>query len=448
LRALTFKQGIYLDENKSLTSGKALQQASRPELVVIPMVQHIGTPCKPLVKKGDHVDLGQKIGDIDSFISAPIHASVSGTVKEIRTVLTPEGKLCEAVVIESDGEDHLAEGVSPKGDLEELGREEIIEIIREAGIVGMGGAMFPTHAKLSIPEGKKAEYLILNGSECEPFLTGDYRLMLERSEDIIYGLKALMKAIGAEKGIIGIEDNKADAIETMQKALTGEKDIEIKKLVTKYPQGGERMLIKAILNREVPANGLPIDVGVIVNNIATAVAVAEAIKKGMPLIERSITITGHGVNEPVNLVFRIGTPIEELLAQAGGLKADAAKVIMGGPMTGCAQADLQVAATKGTTGIVVLTENEVEEFDPQPCIRCARCVDACPEFLMPLNLANYAEHGMVESLEKYQVLSCIECGICSYVCPARRPLLHNIRIGKAEVMAKNASSSRGEINEE
>ncbi|MFI5359194.1 MAG: electron transport complex subunit RsxC [Halanaerobiales bacterium] len=443
MRALTFKQGIYLEENKSLTSDKPLKKANRPAQVIIPMQQHIGVPCKPLVKRGDHVEMGEKIGDIDGFISAPIHSSVSGTVKEIRTVLTPEGKLCEAVVIEADPEDRLAEGISVKGDLEDLNPDEIIDIIREAGIVGMGGATFPTHAKLRIPEGKKAEYLIINGAECEPFLTGDYRLMLERPEDIVYGMKALMKAIGAEKGIIGIEDNKADAIETLQRAIDGENNIEIKKLITKYPQGGERMLIKAILNREVPAKGLPIDVGVIVNNIATAVAVADAIKKGMPLIERSVTISGPGVNEPVNLIFRIGTPIEELLAEAGGLTADAAKVIIGGPMTGCAQPHLEISATKGTTGIIVLTENEVEAFDPQPCIRCARCVDACPELLMPLNLARYAEHGMLEQLEKYQVLSCIECGICSYVCPARRPLLHNIRIGKAEVMAKNASSKQG-----
>lgn len=443
LRALTFKQGIYLEENKTLTSDKPLKKASRPAQVIIPLLQHIGVPCKALVKRGDHVDLGQKIGDADDCLYAPIHSSVSGTVKEIRTVLTPEGKLCEAVVIEADPEDKLAEGISGKGDLEAISPEEIINIIREAGIVGMGGAMFPTHAKLSIPEGKKAEYLILNGAECEPFLTGDYRLMLERPEDVVYGMKALMKAVGAAKGIIGIEDNKVDAIEALQEVIAGESNIEIKKLLTKYPQGGERMLIKAVLNREVPVNGLPIDVGVIVNNIATAVAVADAIKKGMPLIERSVTVSGPGVNEPVNLIFRIGTPIEDLLADAGGMTADAAKVIMGGPMTGCTQPNLDISATKGTTGIIVLTKNQVEDFDPQPCIRCARCVDACPEFLMPLNLANYAEHGMLEQLEKYNVLSCIECGICSYVCPARRPLLHNIRIGKAEVIAKNVSSKQG-----
>ncbi|MFW6306940.1 MAG: RnfABCDGE type electron transport complex subunit C, partial [Bacillota bacterium] len=317
--ALTFKQGIHPDYNKNLTSDKPFKQAKIPEIVTIPMQQHIGAPCKPLVKKGDHVDIGQKIGESDSFVSAPIHASVSGTVKEIKKVLTAIGKQTDAVVIEADGKDTIAEGINSPGTLEELSSEEIRNIVREAGIVGMGGAMFPTHVKLSIPEGKKVEYLILNGSECEPYLTVDHRMMLERPEDVVYGMKVLMKAIGVSKGIIGIEENKPDAIRIMKKVVASENSIEIKELVTKYPQGGEKMLIKAILDRTVPAGGLPLDVGIVVNNITTAVAVSDAVKKGMPLIERTVSVTGRGVQNPVNLIYRIGTSIEALIAEAGGL---------------------------------------------------------------------------------------------------------------------------------
>jgi len=438
--ALTFKQGIHPDYNKSLSSDKPFKKVKRPNIVTIPMQQHIGAPCKPLVKKGDHVDMGQKIGASDSFVSAPIHASVSGTVKEIKKVLTAIGKQTDAIVIEADKEDQLAEGISSPGKLEDLSSKEIRNIVKEAGIVGMGGAMFPTHVKLSIPEGKKVEYLILNGAECEPYLTVDHRMMLERPDDIVYGMKALMKAIAVDKGFIGVEENKPDAIKSMQKAVSSEEGIEIKVLETKYPQGGEKMLIKAILNRVVPAGGLPLDVGVVVNNITTAVAVSDTLQKGMPLIERTITVTGRGVNNPVNLIYRIGVSIEELIAEAGGLTDDAGKVILGGPMTGFAQPSLNIAAVKGTSGVVVLSKDEVGSFEPQPCIKCARCVDVCPQFLMPVNLSKYASHDMLEELEDYQVLNCIECGSCSFICPAKRPLMQYIKIGKAEVIAKKRKS--------
>lgn len=438
--ALTFKQGIHPDYNKDLTSDKPFKKAKRPGLVTIPMQQHIGAPCKPLVKKGDHVDMGQKIGDVDSFVSAPIHASVSGTVKEIKKVLTPIGRQADAVVIEVDEEDRLAEGISTSGSLEGLSAEEIKRIVREAGIVGMGGAMFPTHVKLAIPEGKKVEYLILNGAECEPYLTVDHRMMLERPDDIVYGMKALMKAINVDKGFIGIEENKLDAVKKMEQAAASVKGIEVKVLETKYPQGGEKMLIKAILDRVVPAGGLPLDVGVVVNNITTAAAVSDAVKKGMPLIERTVSVTGRGVKEPINLVYRIGTSIEDLIAEAGGLTDDAAKVILGGPMTGFAQPTLNIAAVKGTSGVLVLTKDEVASFDPQPCIKCARCVDVCPQYLMPVNLSKYASRGMLEELENYQVLNCIECGSCSFICPAKRPLMQYIKIGKTEVIVNKRKS--------
>ncbi|MTI58724.1 MAG: electron transport complex subunit RsxC [Firmicutes bacterium] len=433
---LTFKQGIHPEYNKQLSKDKPFKKAKRPEIVTIPLQQHIGAPCKPLVKKGDHVDLGQKIGDSDSFVSAPVHASVSGEIKEIKKVMTPVGKKADAIVIEADEEDLLAEGIKPRGELAELGPADIKDIVREAGIVGMGGAMFPTHVKLAVPDGKEVEYIILNGAECEPYLTVDHRMMIERPGDIVFGLKALMKATGAKNGIIGIEENKPEAIEVMQQAVLSEEGLEVKVLATKYPQGGEKMLIKAILDREVPVGGLPLDVGVVVNNISTAVAVRDAIKEGMPLVERSVTVTGRGIKEPINLIYRIGTLVSELIAEAGGFVGKPGKVILGGPMTGFAQTVIDLPAVKGTSGVLVLPEDEVADFEPAPCIKCARCVDVCPQFLMPVNLANYTEHEMFEELEKYQILNCIECGSCSFICPAKRPLMQYIKMGKAEVIAR------------
>jgi len=433
---LTFKQGIHPEYNKELTKDKPLKNAKRPEEVIIPIKQHIGAPLKALVKKGDQVDLGQKIADGDSFVCAPIHASVSGTVKDIRKVTDPGGNTVDAVVIEAAEEDTLNSGLDKHESLDELEAGEIRNIIREAGIVGMGGAMFPTHVKVSVPDDKNVDYVILNGAECEPYLTVDHRVMVERPKSIIFGLKALMKASGAPKGIIGIEENKPEAIESMQDAAKNDDNIEVQALETKYPQGGEKMLIEALISREVPAGGLPLDVGVVVNNTSTAAAVADAIRDGKPLYERSISITGRGINSPQNLIYRIGTSIAELVEQAGGLKDSAAKVITGGPMMGAAQKHLNIPTVKGTSGILVLVKDEVEDFEPSPCINCARCVDACPMFLMPTQLVNYAKHDMVEELEEWQVLSCIECGSCSFVCPAKIPLVHHLRLGKAQVMAK------------
>lgn len=436
MKALTFKQGIHPKYNKELTKDKPLKIAKRPEEVIIPIKQHIGAPLKALVKKGDQVDLGQKIADGDSFVCAPIHASVSGTVKEIRKVTDPGGNIVDAVVIEAAEEDTLNSGLEKHENLDGLDAEEIRNIVREAGIVGMGGAMFPTHVKISIPDDKNVDYVILNGAECEPYLTVDHRVMVERPESIVFGLKALMKAAGAPKGIIGIEDNKPEAIESMRDAAKNDDNIEIQALETKYPQGGEKMLIEALISREVPAGGLPLDVGVVVNNTSTAAAVADAIRDAKPLYERSISITGRGINSPQNLIFRVGTSIGELIEQAGGLKENAAKVITGGPMMGAAQKSLDIPAVKGTSGILVLVKDEVEDFEPSPCINCAKCVDACPMFLMPTQLVDFAKHDMVEELEDWQVLSCIECGSCSFVCPAKIPLVHHLRLGKAQVMAK------------
>ncbi|MCC3144213.1 electron transport complex subunit RsxC [Halanaerobium sp. Z-7514] len=438
MKALTFKQGIHPSYNKELTKDKPLKNAKRPEEVLIPIKQHIGAPLDLLVKKGDQVDLGQKIADSESFVCAPIHASVSGKVKEIRKVTDPGGNTVDAVVIEASAEEDekLVSNLEKHQNLDNLSPDDIRKIVREAGIVGLGGAMFPSHVKLAVPEDKNVEYVILNGAECEPYLTVDHRVMVERPNAIVFGLKALMKAVNAEKGLIGIEDNKMEAVESMQDAVADETNIEVKLVETKYPQGGEKMLIEALLEREVPVGGLPLDIEVVVNNTSTAAAVADAIREGKPLIERSISITGRGIESPCNLIFRIGTKLADLVEQAGGLKENAAKVIAGGPMMGAAQKNLDVPAVKGTSGLLVMLADEVEDFDPDPCINCAKCVDHCPMYLMPTTLIKYAKNNMVEKLEEYQILNCIECGSCSYVCPSKIPLVHYLRLGKSQAMAK------------
>ncbi len=436
MKVKTFKQGIHPAYNKALTAKKALEKLDEPTIVVIPMRQHIGAPCEPLVQVGDQVKVGQKIGDSQSFVSAPIHASISGVVKSIKEVEVGAGGKSLAVVIESDGQNIVHEDVKSKGDLSSLSSDEIRKIVREAGIVGMGGASFPTHVKLAIPEGKTVDNVILNAAECEPYLTVDHRIMVEQPEEVVFGLKVLMKAVGVNKGYIGIEDNKQDAIDAMSKATEGESEIEVVALETKYPQGGEKMLITAITGREVPSGGLPADAGCVVNNVTTAVAVARAIKTGMPLIERTVTITGHGIKEPKNVVAKVGTSVAELIEYAGGFNGTPGKVILGGPMMGPAVHNIDVPVLKGTSGVLVLSQDEVEDFEPVACIRCARCVDVCPVFLMPITLANYSQHHMYAEMDKYNVLDCIECGSCSYICPAKRPLLHYIRLGKAEVLAE------------
>lgn len=436
---LTFKQGIHPSYHKEQTKNKEIIESERPEVVYIPLQQHIGAPLKPLVKRGDQVERGQKIADTDSFVAAPVHASVSGVVKGIEKVNDSGGGRVEAIKIEVSEEDNDNFMEPLTADPENLDPDVIRERIRESGIAGMGGAMFPTHVKLAVPEGKEVEYIILNGAECEPYLTVDHRMMIENGHEIIEGLKLLMKATGAKKGLIGIEDNKPDAIRTLKSLAADESNIEVKETETKYPQGGEKMLIKALLNREVPIGGLPLDVGVVVNNTSTAAVVYEAVKLGKPLIERPLTITGSGITKPMNIKVKIGTPINEIIEQAGGFNGEVGKVILGGPMMGKAQPSLDVPVVKGTSGILLLQKHEVENYSPSPCINCARCVDVCPTNLVPTTIAKLAELEKLDRLEEMQVMNCIECGSCSYICPARRPLVHNIRIGKAEVAARNKS---------
>ncbi len=433
----TFVGGIHPSYFKETTAGMPITPAGPPSRVVIPLHQNIGAPCDPVVEVGDEVKVGQKIGEPKGFVSAPIHASVSGKVTQIEPFNHPLGNPVNAVIIESDGQDTpFEEGMKPGKTLEELTPKELAEIAKEAGLVGLGGASFPTHVKLVPPADVTIDTLIINGAECEPFLTADHRIMLERAEDMVYGTKAFMKALGATKGIIGIEDNKPDAIEAVKRAIAesgGDYNLEVHGLHTKYPQGAEKMLIKATTGREVPPGALPMAVNVVNQNVGTAVAMAEAIKMGKPLYERVVTITGPGVREHANLMVRVGTLVKDLIEQCGGLTDDARKLILGGPMMGMAQPTDEVPVTKGTSGILVLTERFVQEYPIDACIKCGKCMDACPMNLLPNFIGAASEKNDMGLAEKYGAMDCFECGCCTYTCPARRPLVQWIRIAKGAI---------------
>jgi electron transport complex protein RnfC len=431
----SFKGGIHPPHAKKYTEHKAIEIAAEPKTVAIPLRQHIGAPCESLVQKGDYVKVGQKIGEPASFVSAAVHSSVSGTVKELKVMDTLGGKdLC--VVIESDGQNIIDESVRPHRPIEELDPKEILEIIKTAGIVGMGGAGFPTHVKLSPPKEKTIDYIILNGAECEPYLTADHRLMLETPDMIVLGLRALMKVLNVKKGYIGIEDNKADAIQSVKTAASAYPEIEIATLKTKYPQGAEKQLILAVTKREVPSGGLPMDAGAVVNNVATAAAIAEVLTTGMPLVDRICTVTGSCIKEPKNLRIKVGTTLTEIVEQCGGFSGQPGKVVLGGPMMGIATSTLNIPATKTTSGILTFNEEDSKTPDPVACIKCGKCVTICPSYLEPVYISAYSLIDQFDQAEKYAALDCIECGSCSFICPSKRPLLQSIRLAKREILAR------------
>lgn len=435
-RLQSFYGGVYPLEKKEFTSDKPIKIAPEPKEVVIPLLQHTGCPAEPLVKPGDKVLVGQKIGQsVAGRLSANIHSSISGKVKAIelrKHPVCPEEVL--SVIIENDGKNQLSPEIKSKPALENLSPEEIREIIFEAGIVGMGGAMFPTAVKLCPPKDKKVDTFILNGAECEPYLTADERVMIEHTEEVIFGMKALMKAIGVNKGYIAIEENKPEAIAKLRaKSEELGKNIEIVELKTKYPQGAERMLIKRILGREVPPGCLPFDVGVIVNNVSTAVAVAQAIKTGLPLIKRTVTVTGEKIENPQNLEVKIGTSFRELIEFCGGIiNGEEVITSMGGPMMGIVQKSLDLPVIKGTTGILVTLPSEIEFTLERACIKCGRCLDICPVELNPSTLSIYAENQDWETMKKHNVLNCIECGSCNYICPSKRSLVQAFKLAKSK----------------
>ncbi|HJX72377.1 MAG TPA: electron transport complex subunit RsxC [Bacteroidales bacterium] len=428
------KGGVHPPENK-LSATTGIQALPLPQSVTIPLSQHLGAPARPVVNKGDSVKVGQIIAKGDGFLSGNIHSSASGKVLKIDNELDPSGYKRPCIVIEVSGDEWM-EAISQSADLvKEINSEpeSIISKIQEAGIVGLGGATFPSHVKLSVPRGKTAEYLIVNGVECEPFLTADHALMLEKGEEIMVGTQIIKRALKVKKALIGIENNKQDAISHLANLARNHEGIEVYALKVKYPQGGEKQLIKALLDREVPSGGLPVDVGAVAFNVGTVFAAYEAVQKNKPLFERVVTVTGKSVKNPSNFRVRIGTPISALIEAAGGMPEDTGKILMGGPMMGKAIGDVTIPVIKGSSGILLMPDMESKRGKVQPCIRCAKCIKVCPMGLEPYLLMPLSQKSMFDRLEENKVLDCIECGSCSYICPADRPLLDYIRLGKANV---------------
>lgn len=427
------KGGVHPPENK-LSKDAAIRNIPLPASVYIPLNQHLGSPSTPIVKKGDRVKTGQLIAASSGFISANIHSSVAGVVSKIDDISDSSGYKRPCIIIDTEADD-WDESVKSEPiaiDFENISKAEIIEKVAKAGIVGLGGATFPTHIKLNVPIGKKAEYLIINGVECEPYLTSDHRLMLEKPTEMLFGIRLLMRALEVDRAIIGIENNKTDAIELLNQLTLDDSSIEISALKVQYPQGGEKQLIKAVLNREVPRGGLPVDVGVVVQNVGTAYAVYEAVVKNKPLIERIVTVSGKKLKNPSNFLVRIGTPVDFLIEQAGGIPEDTGKIINGGPMMGKAISNLAAPVTKGTSGIVLMPLDESDRRVIEPCIRCARCTVVCPMGLEPYLLMSVSKNYLWDRAEMNQIMDCIECGSCSYTCPSARPILDYIRLGKTE----------------
>jgi len=430
----TFSRGGVHPPDNKLSAGNTIIELPPPEVAVIPVSQHLGAPAKVLVNRGDQVKVGQLIAESAGFVSTNIHSSVSGKVLKVDQFIDSSGYRRMAVQIQVEG-DKWMENIDRSDDLVRnsvLPAEDIRKKILEAGIVGLGGATFPSHVKLMVPQGKTAEFLLINGVECEPYLTADHTLMMERTEEVFSGIQLLMKGLGVEKAIIGIENNKPDAIEKMTEITRGS-SVAVQGLKVKYPQGGEKQLVQALLKREVPSGGLPIDVGVVVFNVGTALAVYEAVMKNRPLIDRVVTVTGKSLEKPSNFVARIGTPVSSLIEKAGGLPEATTKVINGGPMMGKALSTLDVPVIKGSSGILLIDEKEARRKEVKPCIRCTKCLSVCPMGLEPYLLMTLSEKSLFERMEPEKVMDCIECGSCSYTCPTSRPLLDYIRLGKAEV---------------
>jgi len=432
---LTFSLGgIHPQENK-ISAGIQIENPGLPATVIIPVSQHLGAPSKVIVARGDTVKTGQVIAESNGFVSTNIHSSVTGKVLKVDLFPDSSGYRKQAVQIQVEKDDWV-EGIDLSDTLvKEFDKtpDEIRNKILESGVVGLGGATFPSHVKLMTPKGKTAEYLIINGVECEPYLTADHSLMMEKHDELVVGIRIMMKGLGVEKAIIGIENNKPDAIRVMKTATSEFSNIEVKPLKVQYPQGGEKQLIQALLKREVPSGGLPIDVGVVAFNVGTIYAAYLAVQKNRPLLERVVTVTGKSVKKPSNFLTRVGTPVSYLIEKAGGLPEDTAKVINGGPMMGKALSNLDVPIVKGSSGILLLKEEEAHRKEVQSCIRCTKCVTVCPMGLEPYLLMTQAEKAMYEELEGEKVMDCIECGSCVYTCPSSRPLLDYIRLGKGEV---------------
>ena len=431
------KAGVHPSYHKDLVAGQDIREMPLPSLLTVSMSQHLGAPAAPVVKKGDTVLRGQLIGQPAGFISAAVHAPTSGTVKAIVDAPTASGPAAQAALLEPDGDDAWVQDLAPLPDWARVPGRELVEKVADAGVTGMGGAGFPTHVKLSPPPEKPIDTVIVNGAECEPYLAADHRLMLEFADSVAEGCAIIRHILQAKVLRVAIEDNKPDAIETMEKAISRlDGDVAVSVLKTEYPQGAEKQQILAITGREVPSGGLPMDVGAVVENVGTTLAIRDAILEGMPLLRRVTSVTGYPVVRPSNVMARVGTSYADLVEFCGGLRAPAAKVISGGPMMGFAQHTLDVATAKTTSGVVLLSPRDVRNFTSMPCISCGRCVDACPSYLMPCELSQAIEAEHYESAEAMNVLDCIECGCCAFVCPSNRPLTQHMRRGKATAVAR------------
>lgn len=435
---LTFKGGIHplkaIHHGKYLSEKRAIETCSVPEEIILPLSQHIGAPSSPVVSVGDKVNMGQMVADASGYVSVPCFSSVSGTVKAIEPRPHISGQNVMSIVIENDFEDTLSPDIKSPGKLFNLTPKEIVDVIKRAGIVGMGGAAFPTHVKLSPPPEKKIDTLIVNGAECEPYLTADHRIMLEYPNEVVRGLEAVMKVLDVEKAYIAIEDNKRDALTAVSNAASG-LNIDVVAMRVKYPQGAEKQLIYAVTKRQIPSGGLPMDVSAVVVNAGTAYQINQALEKGLPLYERVVTVTGC-VNSPSNLMVRLGTPISHVIGFVGGFSGKIEKLIAGGPMMGITQYNLDAPVMKGTSGLLALDTGMVRSAEESPCIRCGKCVAVCPMGLLPYLLGDYAERNRFEDAEKTHVLDCIECGSCAYVCPANRHLVQEMRLAKSQIMLK------------
>ena len=431
MRRPTFKHGIHPPDSKELTAGRTIRRMPFPAEVVLPLRQHAGKPARVLVKAGDHVERGDRIAEADGFVSVPIHASASGTVTDVDWAPHPDGSMAEAVTIRVDRWSAQLPRPRMVPHWEKLTQPQVVQAVQDAGVVGLGGAAFPAHVKLVPPKDARIELLLVNGAECEPYLTTDHRTMVEMPERVWFGVRIMMRALGVGRAVIGVERNKMDAVEALRRTAPAELDVAVEALTVKYPQGAEKMLIRTVTGREVGSGQLPSSVGVVVQNVGTIACIAEVFETGLPLVERVVTVSGPGVRKPSNLLVPVGTRLRDLLAFCGGLTEDATEILFGGPMMGGSVADLDTPLTKGTTGVVVLTSRESKPRTVHPCIQCGHCLEACPVFLDPSALGQLAQTGRYDEMPALGLGDCMLCGSCSYVCPSAIPLSQLFGVSKA-----------------
>lgn len=440
-RRPTFRHGVHPPDSKELTAGRGIRRMPFPEEVVLPLRQHAGKPARVLVKAGDHVERGDRIAEADGFVSVPIHASASGTVVEVDWAPHPDGSMAEAVTIRVDRWSAQLPRPRMVPRWETLSAPEVVRAVQDAGVVGLGGAAFPAHVKLVPPPGAKLDLLLVNGAECEPYLTTDHRTMVEMPERVWFGVRIMMRALGVGRAVVGVERNKMDAVEALRRTAPADLDVRVEALTVKYPQGAEKMLIRTVTGREVASGQLPSSVGAVVQNVGTIACIAEVFETGLPLVERVVTVSGPGVRKPSNLLVPVGTRLGDLLDFCGGLTEDAVEILFGGPMMGGSVADLRTPLTKGTTGVVVLTRRESRPRQVHPCIQCGHCLAACPVFLDPAALGQLAQAGRYDEMEPLGIGDCMLCGSCSYVCPSSIPLSQMFGLSRAALKRAKARAS-------